>query len=54
LAPGDFNRDGQVDWTDLKTMTGDWLKRGSFYDLNGDGQIDFRDFDVLGQNWTGK
>ena len=54
LAPGDFNRDGQVDWTDLKTMTGDWLKRGSFYDLNGDGQVDFRDFDILGQNWTGK
>lgn len=54
LAPGDYNRDGQVDWIDLKTLTGDWLKSGSFYDLNGDGHIDFRDIDVLGQNWTGK
>jgi hypothetical protein len=54
LSPGDFNRDGRVDWQDLKTLTGDWLKSGSLNDLNADGQIDLRDLDVLGQNWTGK
>lgn len=54
LAPGDLNRDGQVDWLDMKALTGDWLKSGSLNDLNADGQIDLRDLDVLGQNWTGK
>ena len=54
LAPGDFNRDGRVDWQDLKTLTGDWLKSGSLNDLTADGQMDLRDLDVMGQNWTGK
>ena len=54
LSPGDFNRDGRVDWQDLKTLTGDWLKSSSPNDLTSDGQVDLHDLDVLGQNWTGK
>lgn len=54
LAPGDFNRDGQVDWSDLKTLTSDWLKSGSFYDLNSDGAVNFQDLDIQGQFWNGK
>jgi hypothetical protein len=55
VAPGDFNRDGRVDYLDLDILTAEWLKEGGALtsDLNGDGKVDFEDFEIFGQNWTG-
>lgn len=53
--PGDINADGRVDLSDLKLLSGDWLKQqsGLSTDLDGNGKIDFNDFSTLGENWSG-
>jgi len=46
LAPGDLNADNRVDYTDLKTLTSQWLQSGGGLtgDLDGSGRVDFKDF----------
>ncbi len=53
-APGDFNWDGCVGWSDLKVLTGQWQKAlGQSADLNGDGKVDFGDFVRFANSWNG-
>jgi len=54
--PYDLNSDGIVDYRELETITGDWLRgssglEGDFYD---DGFIDFLDIAVLAEHWLWK
>ena len=55
VAPGDLNTDNQVDYTDLKTLTSQWLQGGGGLtgDLDGSGRVDFKDFGIFGENWSG-
>jgi hypothetical protein len=55
VAPGDLNTDKQVDYTDLKTLTSQWLQGGGGLtgDLDSSGRVDFKDFGILGENWSG-
>ena len=55
VAPGDLNTDKQVDYTDLKSLTSQWLQGGSGLagDLDGSGRVDFKDFGIFGENWSG-
>jgi hypothetical protein len=50
---GDLTLDGKVDFLDLGSFGGSWLKRqaGLPADLDGSGQVDFKDFGILGENW---
>ena len=56
VAPGDFNRDGAVNFIDLSVFTSQWLQQGSGItaDLDGDGKVDFKDFGVFGADWSGQ
>ncbi len=51
---GDLNLDGRVDYLDLGTFSGSWLKQqtGLPGDLDGNSKVDFRDFGILGENWA--
>ena len=51
---GDFNLDGRVDFLDLSSFCGKWLKQppSSPVDLNGDGIVNFGDLNILGENWA--
>jgi Arylsulfotransferase (ASST)/Carbohydrate binding domain len=52
-APGDFNWDGCVGFSDLKVLTSQWQKAlGQSADLNGDGKVDFGDFVRFANSWT--
>jgi hypothetical protein len=55
VAPGDLNTDNQVDYTDLKSLTSQWLQSGSGLagDLDGSGKVDLKDFGIFGENWSG-
>jgi hypothetical protein len=55
VAPGDLNTDKQVDYTDLKTLTSQWLQGGGGLtgDLDSSGRVDFKDFGIFGENWSG-
>jgi hypothetical protein len=55
VAPGDFNRDRYVDFSDLAVFTSQWLQQGGGLatDLDRDGKVDFKDFGVLGADWSG-
>jgi len=49
----DFNKDGFIDWLDVKAMSEHWLESGSGIegDSNGDGIVDFEDFAALADGW---
>jgi len=49
----DFNRDGFIDWLDVKAMGVHWLEPGSGIegDLNGDGIVNLVDFAALATGW---
>jgi len=51
--PGDINRDGIVDVSDLGILGQHWLQTGKNVpgDINGDGIVDVSDLGILGQNW---
>jgi hypothetical protein len=56
VAPGDFNRDGAVDFLDLSIFAGQWLEQGGGHtaDFNGDTRVDYSDLSILGRNWSGQ
>ncbi len=49
----DFNRDGFIDWLDVKAMGVHWLEPGSGIegDLNSDGIVNFADLAALATGW---
>ncbi len=51
--PGDLNRDGAVDASDLAILLAAWGVPGSPADLDGDGTVDAADLAILLANWTG-
>jgi len=54
-APGDFNLDGCVGFSDFGVLTDDWQKRqsGLAGDLNKNGKVDFADFVIFAKGWSG-
>lgn len=60
ILPGDFEPDGDVDFTDLALMMSYWLRDEPepSVDIGGpdaepDGIINLFDFAIFGENWTG-
>ncbi|HSU57268.1 MAG TPA: aryl-sulfate sulfotransferase [Candidatus Dormibacteraeota bacterium] len=55
VAPGDFNRDRHIGFSDLSTFVNQWLQQGSGLtsDLDTNATVDFKDFKMLGDNWAG-
>jgi hypothetical protein len=53
---GDSEPDGDVDYSDVRVMAGQWLQVGpdlsaDVYPFGGDGIVDTKDFALLAQNW---
>ena len=59
LLPGDANRDGRVDGSDVTILAGNWQKgvdgsQNAIWeegDFNGDGRVDGSDVTILAGNW---
>ena len=59
IVPGDANRDGQVDGSDVTILAGNWqmgVENGLIPswedgDFNGDGKVDGSDVTILAGNW---
>jgi hypothetical protein len=53
--PGDINRDGAVDCTDLNALRAQWNETGPDLegDLNDDDTVDLTDMSILLSNWSG-
>jgi len=52
---GDFDRDGSVDFDDLRTLASHWLGDEPLVDIapaGGDGIVNFLDFAKFAQNWN--
>jgi len=52
--PGDFDRDGSVDFDDLRMLADNWLRDEPLVDIaptGGDGTINFLDFATFAQGW---
>ena len=49
----DLNKDGLIDWLDIKIMSEHWLQTGTEIagDVNNDGTVDFADFATLATGW---
>jgi endoglucanase len=54
-VPGDFDRDGDVDFADLAILTEEWLHTGAqsadIYPIGGDGVVNVLDFAVFANDW---
>ncbi len=53
-SPGDANRDGVVNASDLNIVGLNWSKTGRTFaegDFNGDGTVDAIDLNIVGTNW---
>ncbi|MHC4641448.1 MAG: phytase [Planctomycetota bacterium] len=59
FRPGDFDKDGDIDWTDLRTLVEAWLNTcpiGEWCggrDIDQSTGVDFFDFAILSGSWTG-
>jgi len=53
--PGDFDRDGSVDFEDLRTLASYWLGDDPLVDIapaERDGIVNFLDFAIFAENWN--
>ena len=59
FRPGDFDKDGNIDWSDLRTLVEAWLNTchiGEWCggcDIDQSRRVDFFDFAILSGGWTG-
>jgi hypothetical protein len=59
LRPGDFDKDGDIDWYDLRTLIEIWLNTCPTdewcggCDIDKSTRVDFFDFVILAEGWTG-
>ena len=53
IVPGDFEPDGDVDFTDLAWFTSFWLTNEPSTDISPDGITNLLDFAIIAENWTG-
>ena len=57
IARGDFEPDGDVDFSDLARISSFWLTADPSTDIapapDGDGMINLLDLAIIADNWTG-
>ncbi len=51
--PGDINKDGKVDGSDLSFLAANWRTTNAAADLNGNGIVDIGDLSILLSHYTG-